>query len=218
MGKHSYLFLIAFIFGIIYVFFMPESPSFIFEITIKVIPMICFILYVVLLPKEFKTTYTKWLLTGLIFCTLGDATLRWFIIGLTFFLIGHICYIFAFLSIKEIAPPKIAMLILLLYGIVMAAWIVGNVLKSGDLILSVSVIFYISVILTMVWAAMQTKKITVLMGAILFLISDSILALNMFVTNIDYSTLFIMSTYYYAQFLFAISVTKHFVIRRKVLE
>lgn len=218
MRQNQYLFIIAAFFAILYIFFIPESASLLYGIIIKIMPLLCFLAYILLLPAESTTPYKKWLTLGLFFCMIGDATLHWFIVGLTFFLLGHICYIIAFLKIKVTAPSKWAILFLLLYGIVIAAWIIGNVLRSGDVILSIAVIFYIAIILTMVWAALQTKKSTVLMGAILFLLSDSILALNMFVTDIQYSTLLIMATYYSAQFMFTISVPKHFVIRNKVIE
>lgn len=218
MGYRHYLFLIGMIFAIIYIFFMPTPSSLFFSIFIKIIPLLCLLTFLFLLPKEFNSPYRKWLTIGLFFCTLGDATLQWFLVGLTFFLCGHIFYIIAFLSIKVIPPSKWAMLLLLTYGIVLAAWIIGNVFRSGNTILSVAIIFYIAVILTMVWAALQTNISTILMGALLFLLSDSILALNMFVTDIQYSTLLIMSTYYIAQFMFTISVPKHFAIRSKVLE
>lgn len=218
MSNNKYLFLIALIFSVIYIFFMPNTPSFFMSIFIKIVPLLCFIIFVILLPSSLDSSFKNWLTYGLLFCMFGDATLHWFIIGLVFFLLGHICYVIAFLKIKIIAPSKIAMLLLLFYGVIMAAWIVGNILRSGNALLTASIIFYIAVILTMVWAALQTKRPTIIMGAILFLISDSILALNMFVTSIDHPTLLIMSTYYIAQFLFTISVTKHFAIRREVLE
>lgn len=218
MNNHKYLFFIALIFSVIYIFFMPESPSLFVGIFIKIVPLLCFIIFIHLLPPLLDSNFKNWLTFGLLLCMIGDATLHWFIVGLLFFLLGHICYIVAFLKIKIVAPSKVAMLILLFYGIVMAAWIVGNVLRSGNAVLTVSTLFYIAVILTMVWAALQTKQTTIIMGALLFLISDSILALNMFVTSINHSTLLIMSTYYIAQFLFTISVTKHIAIQREVLE
>lgn len=218
MSKHNYLFLIALIFSLIYIFLLPDSISLLSGIIIKIIPLLCFLLYIFLLPSTVSTPFKNWLTLGLFFCMIGDATLHWFMIGLSFFLLGHICYIVAFLKLKEVSPSKIAMLTLLLYGIIMAAWIVGNVFRSGNIVLSIAVIVYIAVIMTMVWAALQTKQIMIIMGAILFLISDSILALNMFVTSIDHSTLLIMMTYYSAQFLFTLSVAKHFAIRREVIE
>lgn len=218
MKGSIYLFLIALIFGVIYIFFMPNPTSLFLGIFIKIVPLLCFILFIILLPPTLNSPFKNWLTYGLLFCMFGDATLHWFLVGLFFFLVGHICYIIAFLKIKVVSPSKVAMLLLLFYGIIIAAWVVGNIFKSGNALLTIGVIIYIAVILTMVWAALQTQQTTLIMGALLFLISDSILALNMFVTSIDHSTLLIMSTYYTAQFMFTISVTKHFAFRREVLE
>ncbi|MBQ0141159.1 MAG: lysoplasmalogenase [Kurthia sp.] len=218
MVTRHYLFLLGAIFALIYIFFVPDYSPLLFSIFIKIMPLICLLAFLLLLPDAFNSSFKRWLTLGLFFCMLGDATLHWFLIGLTFFLLGHLFYIVAFLRIQEKPPSKWAMLILLFYGIILAAWIIGNVLRSGNIILSIAIIFYVAVILTMVWAALQTNITTILMGALLFLLSDSILALNMFVTDIHYSTLLIMTTYYIAQFMFTISVPKHFVIRTKVLE
>lgn len=218
MITRYYLLLIGAFFAIFYIFFMPDSAPLLFSIIIKIIPMLCLLVFLVLLPDEMNDSFKKWITLGLFFCMLGDATLHWFLIGLTFFLLGHFFYILAFLEIKEKQASKWAVLLLLVYGIILSAWIIGNVLRSGNLILSIAIILYVAFILTMLWSSLQTNIATILMGALLFLFSDSILALNMFVTDIHYSTLFIMSTYYTAQFMFTISVLIHFVNRRKVLE
>ncbi|GEK32871.1 lysoplasmalogenase [Kurthia sibirica] len=218
MIKYIYLLFTAVIFAIYYIFFLPPLFSETLTLFFKVIPMICFIVFVALTDRGSNDAYKKWLLIGLIFCTIGDVTLRWFIFGLSSFLIGHIFYIIAFLQIKKVPTPKTATLLLLLFGIVICGWVVGNIIKSGDLLLSVAVITYIAIILTMAWASFQTASLTVIFGALFFLLSDSILALNRFVTDIHYSSFLIMSTYYTAQILFTISVSKHFANRKKMLE
>lgn len=218
MVKHSYLLITAFVFGFYYIFFLPNQLSEIFTLFFKVVPMLCFIAFVALTEAYKTDSYKKYIFIGLIFCTLGDLTLHWFVVGLSLFLIGHIFYIIAFLKIKKMPTPKTITLALLFFGVIMCAWVVGNIVKSGDIILSIAVITYIGIILTMAWSAFQTTLLSAIFGALFFLTSDSILALNRFVTDIKFSSFLIMSTYYTAQILFAISVSKHFANRKKMLE
>ena len=78
------------------------------------------------------------------------------LIGLTSF-IGHIFYIFASTA-NERQVPTWAKILLLFYGASMAIWIAGSVFKTGETILGIAVIAYISVILTMGWTAIKTRS------------------------------------------------------------
>jgi uncharacterized membrane protein YhhN len=49
----------------------------------------------------------------------------------------------------------------------------------------------------------------VLIGAVLFMISDSLIAIDKFATPIPYPTLFIMGTYVFAQYFIAVGVLKN---------
>lgn len=213
--QKTIILLLAFLSACYYIFFLPENTSFIIAMFVKALPILCFLLLVLL---SNPTREQLWIAIALFTCAIGDVTLHWFIVGLVFFLFGHIFYIVAFTRIRKVPPPKTAMLLLLALGIVMAAWVGGNVFKSGNYVLTVAILCYIAVILTMALSAIQTKNKIIISGAILFLLSDSILALNMFVADIKHSSILIMTTYYSAQCLFALSVSKHSVNRNKMLE
>lgn len=188
------------------------------KLSFKVVPMLLIIWLASFQKASPNTSYKKWLLLGLLFCMIGDATLQWFLFGLTSFLIGHICYIVAFVQLKEKIIARPAATLLLLYGGFMVIWIAGTVFKSGDIILGVAVIAYITVILTMGWTAIQTNSKLATIGALSFIFSDSILSINMFITDVPFSHALIMVSYYGAQLLFAISISYYSVIRKKVLE
>ncbi|WP_337991827.1 lysoplasmalogenase [Lysinibacillus sp. JNUCC 51] len=211
--------LLAFIilFGLYYIFFLshiPESLILIF----KVIPMLLIIILAAR-PKNLGIKkYQLLIVTGLVFCMVGDYTLQWFLIGLTSFLIGHIFYIFAFSSTNERQVPTWAKIVLLVYGASMAVWIVGTVFSSGEIVLGIAVIAYISVILTMGWTAIRTGSTFATIGALLFISSDSYLAINKFVMPLPFSHEFIMFTYYSAQILIALSISQYSEIRSKVLQ
>ncbi|MFJ8514802.1 lysoplasmalogenase [Lysinibacillus xylanilyticus] len=211
--------LLAFIilFGLYYIFFLshiPESLILIF----KVIPMLLIIILAAT-PKNLGIKkYQLLIVIGLVFCMVGDYTLQWFLIGLTSFLIGHIFYIFAFSSTNERQVPTWAKIVLLVYGASMAVWIAGTVFSSGEIVLGIAVIAYISVILTMGWTAIRTGSTYATIGALLFISSDSYLAINKFVMPLPFSHEFIMLTYYSAQILIALSISQYSEIRSKVLQ
>jgi len=85
---------------------------------------------------------------------------------------------------------------------------------NNESALIIPVIFYIIVIISMSWTAIMTGNMLAIVGSILFLISDSILAWNKFVADIEYSSILIMSTYYAAQFCLARSLGWKSVIKR----
>lgn len=211
--------LIAFIilFGLYYVFFLShiaESLILIF----KVIPMLLIIILAATSRNLGIKKYQLLIVIGLVFCMVGDYTLQWFLIGLTSFLIGHIFYILAFSSTNERQVPTWAKIVLLVYGASMALWIAGTVFSSGDIVLGIAVIAYISVILTMGWTAIRTGSTFATIGALLFISSDSYLAINKFVMPLPFSHEFIMLTYYSAQILIALSISQYSEIRSKVLQ
>jgi uncharacterized membrane protein YhhN len=86
--------------------------------------------------------------------------------------------------------------------------------KLGDL--QIPVIVYAAVITTMVLTALfrygRTSNSSfwqVFIGAVLFMISDSILAINKFLDPITNAGLYIMITYVAAQFLIVHGILKH---------
>jgi uncharacterized membrane protein YhhN len=124
------------------------------------------------------------------------------------FLVAHLFYIAAFSSGK---PPLYALwyaIPFLVYGGVML-WLLFPHLGRMKL----PVIIYMLAILVMAWQALdryreteQVSSALAFCGALLFTVSDSILALNRFRGRIDHSDFYILSTYFTAQWLIALSV------------
>ncbi|MEG0385906.1 MAG: lysoplasmalogenase [Solibacillus sp.] len=205
------------VFGIFYVFFINSIDSSLIMV-FKLIPMLLLITLAFTTKLPTKLPY-QWLVSiGLIFCAIGDYTLQWFIVGLCFFLIGHIFYIFAFRTTSVAKTPLIVKIALGVYCLFMVVWIAGSIFKEGDTILAIAVIAYMSIILTMGWTSFRTGSPFAITGALLFIISDSILAMDRFMFEVAYSHQLIMFTYYGAQFLFMLSITQYFNIRNKVVQ
>ena len=160
---------------------------------------------------DYNWTY-KWLIVaGLILCLAGDIFLmlppRYFLAGLGSFLAGHWFYIAAF-TLDGISLTWWLLLPLLIYG-----GFVYTLLHPHLGKMRWPVIVYIIFILLMAWAALgrwstvgSYSAALAVAGAILFVISDSVLALDRFRQKFPAARLVVLSTYWAAQWLIAYSV------------
>lgn len=196
---------VIFVMSIIYIFFIPYEPVG-FKIFMKLIPMALIITFAMMTKSTLSRTYKSIMLVGLMICMIADGVIYWFMAGLITFFVGHVFYIFAFRHIARKPMPKWAAAILLLYGAIMATWIAGSQFREGEIILAIAIIAYITIILMMGWAAIRTRLPLAIAGAILFMLSDSILAIDRFVYPMEARDALVMSTYYCAQFLMAASI------------
>lgn len=180
---------------------------------IKILVILLCMLLVVLTPKS-KTSgkYKYAVLAGLAFSLAGDMLLaplsQIFVAGLLCFLVTHVFYILAFTSNHGFHFSKIILAPLLVYGAVVLYF-----LKPGLGDLMIPVIVYLLIILTMVWQAggnyLKTRKkyaLVAFVGAVLFILSDSFIAFNKFYIHFENSNVYIIATYFAAQYLIALSV------------
>ena len=151
-------------------------------------------------------------LFGLLFSLAGDLFLifpkRHFLKGLIGFLAAHLCYIAAFSSGKPLTITLWIPLLLFVYGSVIFLILRPNLNK-----MALPVGFYIVVILIMAWQAgerwmwfQNRAALFAAIGSVLFLISDSLLAFNRFKQSFKIAEVLILSTYFTAQWLIALSV------------
>jgi len=174
---------------------------------LKLIPMWLILIYAYLHKPLLKDRYFLLVFIGLFFCMLGDGLLKWFEIGLSAFLIGHLFYTGAFITKWRFSWIRLSTILpLLLYGIYMGYRLYHSLQDKGDQALIIPVLAYLLVISLMCWFSIMTGNKWSIVGGILFVASDSILAWNKFITDIPYSHVLIMTTYYMAQFLIARSI------------
>lgn len=192
--------------GILYIFVIPSEPEAL-KLFFKLIPMWLILIYAYKRMPT-KTSRPLWMIwCGLFFSMLGDGLLRWFVIGLTASLIGHIFYTVGFSRYRQVSKQLLLILIPIgLYGMFIGYYVIGALLQEQNYALLIPVFFYLVVILLMCWTAFLSRNKWTIVGSILFVISDSFLSWNMFVSDIQYSSILIMSTYYMAQFLIAHSL------------
>ena len=196
-----------FVFGILYIFFIPEVPVGVM-IVFKLIPMALIIYYAFLqIPYLNKRIHTL-IFLGLLFSIAGDGSIIIsFVGGLSAFLIAHIFYIFGFLRASRFTITRVSFIIILLpYSIWIGYRIIPSLIAGNMEYLIIPVIIYITAIAIMGITAMLTGNLFAIAGSILFIISDSVLAWNEFIAPISNSRLLIMGTYYTAQFLIASSL------------
>lgn len=162
------------------------------------------------------------LVVAIVFSLAGDVLLmkeEYFVLGLVAFLLSHLFYIFAYRQfVNEESDNALNGLqrVRLAFPIILAGSGLVVILFPvlGDL--KIPVMIYAAVLAFMVISALfrfgRTNTASfwmVFTGAVLFMISDSILAINKFLTPISSSGLLIMSTYIAAQFFIIQGLLKH---------
>ena len=177
-------------------------------------PLLIPVLMVLLVYSKVNSAGKGLLLIGLFFSFLGDVFLLYeyknslfFIFGLASFLITHICYIIYFLKIKSVQTsllrqqPWLAALVAA-YGCSLVMLLYPGL---GDL--KIPVIVYAAVICCMLLCSLHVfyktgrpANVYFITGALFFVISDSLLAVNKFLNPFPIAGVLIMFTYCAAQF------------------
>lgn len=165
--------------------------------------------------------YRRWILAGIACSLFGDVFLMLpgdlFVPGLLAFLLGHLCFIVALLGDSRFGARPLLLLASLGYGAI-------NLTLLWDSIgapLRVPVIVYVLVLACMGGQALARARVFALhgdaqfasarraaVGAMLFMLSDSLLAWNRFHAAIPWSGLWVLSTYYLALWWIARSVQR----------
>jgi uncharacterized membrane protein YhhN len=168
--------------------------------------LIC-ILAVMLLPEGADR---NWLLAALAFCLLGDVALMRqgdvaFAVGLAAFLVGHGLFVGVFLNRQAVLTLPVWWPLLAVYAVGMLAWLLP---KTGKL--APAVLLYVAAIMGMALSAGSLAagglsatvgwqgKPLVLLGALLFVVSDTLLAVDRFVKPFAAAHGLILATYYSA--------------------
>ncbi|MCB9179790.1 MAG: lysoplasmalogenase [Flavobacteriales bacterium] len=176
--------------------------------------------------RRYGDRFTLLVQAGLFFSWIGDIALMFqqvdefnFLIGLAAFLLAQICYAMAFAqnAIDVGNVEGIWVSILLAVGIAAYGFFFSiDLVKYLDSALLVPVIGYVVAITAMGIAAGFRFRRTfprsfwmVMIGALLFIASDSILARNRFVRPVAMADLWTMLTYASAQWLIAAGCLEH---------
>ena len=187
-------------FAIIFIAALPFQP-YLGNFVIKALPAIS-------LSALTLTTVSgsrgKLLFVSLLLCAAGDVALelgagKYFVIGLGFFLIAQIMFIVTFSRDFKMQRSRIPIIVILAIYALAIASIMTPSLKE----MAIPVYFYLTAITLMgIFAALRTarNKFTIY-GALSFIVSDSIIAINKFMTPVPAVDYAVMITYYLALFL-----------------
>ena len=188
-------------------------------LTAKPLLMITLLLYFISASRGYPS-WRFYVMAALVFSWGGDVFLmldNMFTAGLASFLVAHIFYITAYqktgAASGELKPLDIMKFVL--FGAVVM-WLLYPGL--GGMLLSV--LAYMVVLLSMgIWAHKRRGATTavsftlVSAGAMLFVISDGLIAINKFAFEIPAERILVMSTYISAQYLIVQGLLKHDVAR-----
>ncbi|WP_226063333.1 lysoplasmalogenase [Kaistella polysaccharea] len=147
--------------------------------------------------KSEKIQLDKLFLAGLVLSFFGDLFLlfKWgFLPGLGSFLLAHVFYIISFRKKTQNSIWKFWPIILGLFATTLLVFLFPY-LKE----MKIPVAIYAVVISVMMYTALKTQNRNLIIGALLFLISDTLLSVYLFLQPLIILNLLVMMTYLSAQ-------------------
>jgi uncharacterized membrane protein YhhN len=178
-------------------------------------PMTTVLIIVLAWPRGRATPLLRGLvLAGLVLSLAGDIALLWpkqgFLPGLIAFLLAHLVYIAAFTRVQRFAAQPLALIVYAL----LAGLILSQLWTAVPAALHLPVAAYVLALASMAaqaavvwWSARGTadepRARTLAIGGALFLCSDALLATNRFALPLPAASLWILATYWAAQWCIA---------------
>lgn len=188
-------------------------------------PAVILLFLVWLLQNRLLSGGMLWFSLGLVFSLAGDVFLmlpgNFFIPGLIVFLLAHVMYLVGFnLSITSISVPILIISLLFFTGTQFYYRRLARSLQEHQQEkLKLPVAIYTTIISLMAISAMFTLSnpawnplhaVIVTCGAVLFVLSDSLLAWNKFVAPISHAPLLVMLAYHLGQLGIILGAALHF--------
>jgi uncharacterized membrane protein YhhN len=149
--------------------------------------------------------------SGLLFSLSGDVFLMLpadrFLQGLSSLFVAHVLYTAAFISESgdgESNPLIWSVLIVL--ALLFFRLLFKGVKEKGGIAMIAAVSLYITVITLMTGTSFLSGQVLIIAAALFFYLSDAVLAWDRFRSSLKYRDYMVMSAYFLAQLLFAVSV------------
>ena len=199
-------------FAIIFIAALPFQP-YAGNFVIKAIPAISLAVLALITVRGITG---RLLFVSLLLCAAGDVALeleagKYFIVGLGLFLIAQIMFIVTFSRDFKMQKSRIPIIVILAIYALAIAFILTPSLRE----MAIPVYCYLVVITLMgIFAALRAarNKFT-LYGAVSFIVSDSILAINKFMMPVPAADYLVMITYYLAIVLITFGYLKSVITR-----
>jgi uncharacterized membrane protein YhhN len=182
------------------------------EYIFKPLIVICLLAYFLLQTRTINSNLKKWIVAALLFSWLGDVLLMlqgddslFFLLGLSAFLMAHVFYIlfFHFIRVKENITSRwyLLLTVVIYYTGLMAVLSPGlGDMKLPVRIYGVVISFMLLLALHMIPVKNRKAGLWLMSGAVLFVISDSVLAIDKFYRSLELGGIVVMLTYGMAQF------------------
>ena len=144
-----------------------------------------------------------WLIAGILSSAAGDMLLALplkhsFILGLSAFALAHILYSKFLFDWRNLS--RLNLLTVSLFSAYLVVMLFLLLPAVGSLQLPVVSYFVVISLMFISALAANTQGYALRLGALLFVVSDSLLAINAFITPLPLQSVLVMSTYYAAQF------------------
>ncbi len=197
--QKTWLYIFA-VFAVLFIGLLPFEP-YTGNFVIKAIPALSL---AILAFIAISGSRGKLLFVSLLLCAAADIALelaggKYFVAGLGLFLIAHIFFIITFTRDFKIQESRIPVIVLIVVYSIMMAFVLTPSLKE----MAIPVYVYMTAITLMgIFASLRAAKNDfTLYGAISFIVSDSIIAVNKFMMPVPAADYVVMITYYLALFL-----------------
>ena len=172
------------------------------EYVAKPLAMAALVVVAVTVDTSFDARRTWFAVAG-VFSLAGDVFLMLrrdrFVQGLVSFLLAHVCYVAGLAQAPLRAQPAAVGLVLVTVAVIVVGRVVLRAVRADHPALFAPVIVYLVVIATMVVTAWAAGPALAVAGAVLFFISDSILAVQRFVRSSSWAPVAVMVTYHLGQ-------------------
>ena len=156
-----------------------------------------------------RPTVRRWVLVGLVWSLVGDVALLWpkqgFLPGLVSFLLAHMAYLVAFTRGLRLAQRPGSFVVYAAIAAVILALLWPGVPGA----LRAPVVVYVVALSAMaaqsalLWRSGAARGAVVALGGALFMGSDTLLAINKFMLPLPAASLWILTTYWAAQWCIA---------------
>ena len=151
----------------------------------------------------------RWVLAGFVLSLAGDVALLWpqqgFLPGLVSFLLAHLAYLWAFTRVQRLAawPVAFAAYALLAGVILWQLWPGVPAALRAPVVAYVVCLAAMAAQAAVLWRRGSPRGALLALGGALFLASDALLATNKFAGPLPLASLWILSTYWAAQWCIA---------------